>query len=1358
MRKTLLIIALLLQYISSYSQTSHLFTSDRELSSSMINKIYQDQNNMIWIATEDGLNRYDGSKFTIYKNNPDDPYSICSNYVRTIFEDSKGRLFIGTYNGVQMYNPATDKFSKKAFRNDSIPFDSNVIDFAERSNGEIWITGNIFSTLTVKGDELHVKRVDLNVPPFFSDFIIEDTEKNLWIGNGENGIIRISHDLKVKRYLNNESNLSITDIKKDKLGNIYVGTIGKGLLKYSKSSDSFLQVANNSKDELPIKTIYIDKQNDIYIGTDGKGLKILSQDTECVENKYIHNNYFEGNKAKVHSVLIDNSGNTWLAIFQKGAMVIPAKSNKFNYIGHKSINKNFIGNNCITSFFRDKNNYLWIGTDNDGLYGITQNELFYKHFAPDKLNKSVPPSIMCIYEDSEDNLWVGSYTKGLAILDRKSGKCTNFNKLKDNNGKSVQRVYSLTEDNNKRLWIATMGSGLFYYDLKNKEVKYPQDINRDNRWNNCMIFSPKEKKLYVGNYDGINAIDISQDNKFNNEILLRKHIIYSLYLDEKSVLWAGSAEGLIKIDTKTKKITHYTTKDGLSGNTVYAIQGDNNGKIWVSTNDGISQYNPNKNHFTNYYMGDGLQGNEFYKNASMKDANGTLWFGGINGITYFNPEDISNPGSDMNIRITDFYLKDQPVRKGTLSNGKEIIDSPVFCAKDFYLGPNDNSFSIEFSCIEMTNPEAITYSYSLDGESWVKLPMGSNRASLVDLSAGTYTFLVKAINNNRESNIVKINIHIAAHWWKTDIAYFIYLIILSIIVFFLIRIRNIRHQTKQEMLKHKHSEEINEAKLQFFINIYHEIRTPISLIINPLQKLLDSDKDITRQKIYHTIYNNSQRILVLLNQLMDVRKIDKGLMVLSFKKTNIKLFIENICEIFSQESEKKNIKLSLYNFDEIDDEVWIDPSYFDKIIINILSNAMKYTPTNGNIDIFINKGVDYEAKEPLNKFIEIAIQDNGIGISKNEIEHIFERFYQIRNNINSSNIGTGIGLNLTLSLIELHHGSIKVESNTEEFNGTKFIIRIPLGKSHLKDEEIDNNVETIKEHKEKVNNNVLPITFVESDEKQKKRATTKFKILIADDDDDLRKYLSEELSQDYNIIESKDGRAALELIFKTKPDLVLSDIMMPGIDGISLCRKIKQNFTLNHIPVILLTAIIEEENNLSALENGADSYMTKPFKIDILKRTIANLIRSRESLKAQIYDQTTKEKELIKLKIDSPDDKLMQRIMKSINANIGNPNFTIEHLSKDVGISRVHLHRKLKELTNQTTRDFIRNIRLEQAALLLSQKHYTINEVSTILGFSNANNFSTSFKELYGVTPTEYMENSLAQKDKLDSTKSISEE
>lgn len=1348
MRKTLCIIALILQVITANSQTCHLFTSDRELSSTMINKIYQDRNNMIWIATEDGLNRYDGSKFTIYKNNPNDTYSLCNNYVKTIFEDSKGRLFIGTHNGVQMYNPATDKFSKKALLPNSKPFESNIIDIIERSNGELWVSGNILCTLEVKGEELYVKHIDLPIPPFFCDFIVEDKDKNMWISNEVNGIFRISPGNKIKRYLNNESNLSITDMKKDLLGNIYVGTIGKGLLKYSKSKDEFVEISNNTNDELPIKTIYIDKKNNIYIGTDGKGLKTVSGSKQSIYNKYINNNFFDGNKAKVHSILIDNAGNTWLAIFQKGTMMIPAQSNNFSYIGHKSISKNFIGSSCITSFFRDKDNYLWIGTDNDGLYGITPNETFYKHFSSGNNNQTVPPSIMCVYEDSERNLWIGSYTKGVATIDRRTGKCSYLNSLKDSKGKSVQRVYSLAEDSNKRLWIASMGSGIFYYDMKAKDIKFPKEINRDNRWVNCLIYSPRDKKIYAGNYDGINCIDISQENSFNNEIILRKHIVYSLYQDKKGILWAGTSEGLVSVDTKTKKIDKYTIKEGLSGNIVYAIQGDSKGNLWISTNYGMTQFNTKTKHTTNYYMGDGLQGNEFYKNASIRDADGTLWFGGINGITYFNPDDISNPGSNMNIRITDFYLKDQPVRMGTLSDGDEIIDGPVFDAKDFYLGHNDNSFSIEFSCIEMANPEGITYMYSLDGDSWIKLPKGTNRASLVDLSPGDYTFMVKAVNNNRESNTAQISIHIASPWWKTGIAYFIYFIIVSIIIVYVIRTMMNRYEIKEKMLQHKHSEDINEAKLQFFINISHEIRTPISLIISPLQRLLDSDKDSTRQKIYHTIYNNSQRILLLLNQLMDVRKIDKGLMNLSFKKTDISAFIKNICEIFTHESKLKNIKLTLHNFDNFNEDVWVDPAYFDKIIINILSNAIKYTPSNGEIDVFIRKGYDESVPEPLNNYFEIIIQDNGIGISKDEIEHIFERFYQIRNNVNNTNIGTGIGLHLTLSLVKLHHGSIKVESNTYEFSGTKFFIRIPLGKSHLTEEEIDEGADYSIMKNESPNKNILPLTYIEDDDKQKKRASTKFKILIVDDDDDIRKYLSDELNSDFHIIESGDGKEALDLVFKTKPDLVLSDIMMPGIDGISLCRKIKQNVTLNHIPVILLTAKIEDEDNLDALENGADSYMTKPFNIEILKRTIFNLIRSRESLKAQIYDEKTKEKEMIKLKVDSPDDKLMQRIMKSINNNIGNPNFTIETLSKDVGISRVHLHRKLKELTNQTTRDFIRNIRLSQAAQLLSEKHYTINEVATLIGFSNANNFSTSFKELYGVTPTEYMENNLLKKDK----------
>ena len=541
------------------------------------------------------------------------------------------------------------------------------------------------------------------------------------------------------------------------------------------------------------------------------------------------------------------------------------------------------------------------------------------------------------------------------------------------------------------------------------------------------------------------------------------------------------------------------------------------------------------------------------------------------------------------------------------------------------------------------------------------------------------------------------------------------------------------------MLEHIHAEQLNEAKLQFFINISHEIRTPMFLIISPLQKLMATDYDTERQQSYNIIYRNAERLLRLVNQLMDIRKIDKGQMQLKFQETDIVSFIQDLHYTFAYQANTKHIKLDFHS--EVKElKAWIDPKNFDKVILNILSNAFKFTPENGNIQIRLCTGNDPNAAEKaLSRYFEISIEDDGIGINETELERIFDRFYQIRNNQNNSNIGTGIGLHLTRSLVELHHGSITVENN-QGTPGCRFIVRLPLGKEHLKPEEIDNSA--VKQDSVHITTALPTTPLIETPPKT--HSKSKYRVLIVEDNDEIRRYICQELGRDFHMQECRNGKEAFTYILKKTPDLIISDIMMPEMDGMTLCSKVKQNINTNHIPVILLTAKSREEDNLEGLSIGADAYITKPFSIEILRQSTFNLIKSRERLRNNFQGSQTQKERMQELEIESPDERLLDRIMKVINDNIANPELNVEMVAETVGISRVHLHRKLKELTNQSTRDLIRNLRLKQAATLLAKKRQSINEVAALTGFTNVAYFSTAFKELYGMTPTAYMEQNAA--------------
>ena len=657
----------------------------------------------------------------------------------------------------------------------------------------------------------------------------------------------------------------------------------------------------------------------------------------------------------------------------------------------------------------------------------------------------------------------------------------------------------------------------------------------------------------------------------------------------------------------------------------------------------------------------------------------------------------------------------------------EVTDTTVIASNRFVLSSSDNTFAVQLSTLTYDNPEHIVYRYRINSEDWVRMPPGVNEITFSHMQPGSYSFCVVAEQNGIPTPERCFEVIIHAPWYRTPLAYIIYILIL--VVLFL-QYRNRRHRKEQDNLRlqeHIHAEEMADAKLRFFMNISHEIRTPMTLIVAPLQSLIKQDSDPHRRGVYETIRRNAERILGLINQMMDLRKIDKGQMQMRMRETNLVTFIGDIYTLFAQQAKNKNI---LFHFDCDEENImaWIDRGNFDKIIINILSNAFKFTPTGGEIRMSLKQN----EKEAI-----INIYDNGEKIPEDKLERIFERFYQSPSNANDRNVGTGIGLDLTRSLVELHHGSIVAHNNTDG-PGCEFTVTIPLGKEHLSPEEIVEDVTEELEEEERIiteepeEEEVAPVVDLPKVGKRQK-------IVVVEDDSEIRDYLTETLSADYDVTDCENGKEGLAAVLKVMPDLVVSDVMMPEMDGTTLCSKIKGNSITSHIPVILLTAKSREEDQLEGLETGADAYIVKPFNMEILRRTIDNLIHSHHTLQLKFGRNDLLEEQVDDIKMKSPDEKLLERVMQAINHNLNNPDLSVDKIADEVGISRVHLHRKMKELTGQTPHDFIRNIRMKKAASLLASGDMNVSEVMYACGFSNAASFSTVFKKMYGMSPREYM-------------------
>lgn len=1349
------------------AQTGKFYSTDKELSNSLINAVYQDRKGFIWIATENGLNKFDGTRFSIYRHNATDSTSLKNNYVRTLFEDSRGNFWIGCINGLQRYDRATDNFHELFISRKDGRKNPHITSIIERRNGDLWIATSGQGAISLKKNSnpasFHIEtELTDRIGSNYLNVIFEDSRQNLWIATEEKGLYRYSPESKELKSYKAPYHIAGDDVSaicEDAHGQIFVGTLTKGLFRLSSRQEgNFEPVLYQNRMNLNIRTLIIDTRGKLIIGTDGEGVKEYQPQQDIIVDSEINAGPFDFSKSKVHSLIEDKDHNLWLGIFQKGLILVPGISNKFDYYGYKSIHNNTIGSSCVMAIHTDEQATIWIGTDNDGLYAINDQGKQLRHYTHQAGNpQSVPGTILCLYEDSNQELWLGSYFDGLARMNKQTGTCQDATSLLQGNlNAGKPKVSCIIEDKNKNLWVGTYGSGLYKINLPTQHVTYYEStrnenddwsINRlPNDWISYLL-EDKEGMIWIGTYKGLAVLNPQTDNFINykkQNNLLPGYVVYSLLESSNGEIWAGTSEGLVCLNKDRLTPVLFTTADGLPSDIICGLAEDEKKNIWISTHQGISKLNPPEKKFINYYAGDGLQGNEFTRTAVFKDKRGKIFFGGTNGVTAFYPQDITEIKKEMNVLITGFHVANRPVKKGDKSGNNVITDTAVMDTEQFTLAYNENTFSIDFSVLEFSNPDRISYQYKIKelGDEWISTQPGTNRVTYSSLKPGKYTFSVQARDHNNFSNIRTVTIAITPPWYQTWWAKVIWgclgaLLIYALTMYILSRIRH-----RQEVMRQKHMEQINEAKLQFFINISHEIRTPMALIISPLEKLLAEHSE--KQPVYLMIYRNAQRILRLINQLMDIRKLDKGQMHLKFRETDIVGFINDLMQTFNYQAQKKNITFTFEKELEGADslKVWIDLNNFDKVLMNVLSNAFKYTHEGGNIEVSLKTGHNDAYRGALKDYFEIDITDNGIGIDKNKIEQIFERFYQIDNDMTQSNFGTGIGLHLSRSLVELHHGIIKAE-NREDGQGTRFVIRLPLGSNHLKAEELENPEETGSEP----TISQLPKDSIyeteeenKTNEYRKPKAKTRYRVLIVEDDEEIRRYIRSELDSDFRIYECTNGREGLETILKEKPDLVISDVMMPEMDGITLCRKIKQNININHIPIILLTAKSKAEDQIEGLEIGADAYIVKPFNTELLRTTISNLIANRERLRGKLVGEQQVEEKITKIEMKSNDEILMSKVMKTINDHLADPTLNVEMLAANVGMSRVHMHRKLKELTNQSARDFIRSIRLKQAANLLREKNLSVSEVAYATGFSNLSHFSNTFRDFYGISPSEYKE------------------
>jgi signal transduction histidine kinase/ligand-binding sensor domain-containing protein/DNA-binding response OmpR family regulator len=1324
-----------------------MWTPNEGLSNSHISQIYQDSQGYIWIATENGLNKFNGYNFTVYSEQPNDSTSLRGNYVYTVLEDSRGTFWVGSMGGLSQYNREKDNFQPFLIQDEKPFYMNRATWILEDRKGNIWVSyyGNGIICLEAETMKpVFYNKKNSQIADDNIDCAYEDSFGNLWLGTHENGVYLFNpenlsvehfrHDPAVPGSLNDNRVFSVCE---DSFGRLLVGTLGGGINIYDRPSRTFTTLkTGNSEIENQIFSLALDKKGNVWIGTDGAGIFCFDPSGKKIPVNDPVSELCDMTKAKIHHLFEDKQGNMWIALYQKGILFIPSTGSDFQNYGFNPFDsQRSIGTHCVISVLEDSFNNVWIGTDGDGLYKVNASNQKIEHFSATHTNGFPGDVITAMYEDKDKNVWIGTYVNGIFRYNRKTQSFDSYYNTNTPNKLSYDHVSAFVQDKDGILWIGTDGGGLNSLDTKTGKITYYKSgggNSKDHQLSSNYIYTlliDKEEKIWIGTDSGVNRFDPSTKTFTNAALvnsILNNKLIYTINEDYQGNIWLGGFSGLYCIHKETGQITQRTTLDGLPDNMITGIEEDDEQALWLSTGNGLCLYNPLNETYLNFYATDGIQSNEFRRGSHYKGKNNRLYFGGINGLTAFVPSHFTQLHSLLHLAFTDLLIYNEQIQVGQSSVLEKSLDE----SESIYLRYNQRSFTFRFAALEYSMPQRVLYYTQMENfdKHW-RLADNPNRSiTYTNLNPGKYIFKVKATLDGVNFLEREVKVIIEPPFWLSIWAKIVYGILLLLITYFIYLYVNNRIQQKQVLMEKEQQKQLSENKLQFFTDISHEIRTPLTLILGPIEKLEEDTKDEKTLAVYKIIHQNALRILRLVNQLMDLRAVDKGKLKLKVEQTSLEEFVNKIMDSFRELATTKQIDFNLILEDTLP-EVYIDRDCLDKVIFNLLSNAFKFTNKGGSITVFI--GIK-------DGQVEISVEDTGIGIAKEYQTHIFDRFYQVRDGKMNTKMGTGIGLHLSKMMVELHHGNIVVESEPDK--GCKFIIHLPLDENAYKPEEfgVTNGEATAMM--------VQPSFQLEEDDDNEPNPDGKKKtaahnknirsVLLVEDDVDILNYIDSELSSKYTIYRANNGKEGLNKALKCMPDIIVSDIVMPEMDGLTLCKLLKANDKTCHIPIILLTAKTNVEQRIEGIEMGADSYIPKPFNLKHLETRIEKLIELRRKLK----DKYTYKQEENPIQVLSSDEKLFKKFNEKLREQISNPDLSVESLSKELGLSRVHLNRRLKTITNESPGNYIRNFRLKQAALLLTGKKMSIAEVAYAVGFSSHAYFSNIFKEHFGISPTEYTE------------------
>jgi signal transduction histidine kinase/ligand-binding sensor domain-containing protein/DNA-binding response OmpR family regulator len=1335
----------------TFKTFTHDLEDSKSISDNFIKSLHEDSSGRIWVGTNNGVSVYDQltENFTRYTYDKNNPNSISHNIVNQIFEDATGNLWIGTERGLNRYNPESDNFTRYFFEGqlDTVSFwwNNNTIRAINQDDRGRLLLGTTNDFLIFDPQTGETIIIPYIIPgrkrwPSVSA-IYKDSVGKFWIGISNDGLINFdSQTGQIRLYKPEPDNpygfgsLFSTSICEDTKGRLWIGTADQGIRIFNRSTSQFIHYKSQTRDENSYKGYYVwciyqDMQGNIWIGTDDSGINLVPKWKKPFKH-YVHdpqnpNSLAHGEATNFYE---DRNEILWITHFLGGVSLLNQNTGNFTHITHNPQNPAGLSGGALYGICEDRYGDIWFAVTPD-INRLNPKTGIFNHY---QYRLSDPKShaftfCLCCYEDRQGTMWFGTSNAGLEKLNRSDDTFDRFcYDATDSTSISDNCINTIYQDRAGRFWIGT-GNGLcqLVYDVTRKEkfIRYLPD--------------PAKPQSISGK------------------------MVLSMYEDRPGRFWIGTDAGLNLFDREKLIFEAITQKDGLPSNTIMGIVEDDQGlsenkvgNLWLRTPLGIVKLDPETRRIRVYDEGDGLTYcrsiQEGYQ-AFYKAKCGEIYSGGTTSVAVFHPDSLGDNPDPPKIVFTDFKINYESAK---ISTNSPLQKSVIF-TEQIKLAHYQDIISVEFAALDYTAPVKNQYAYKLEGinSDWVYTDASRRFATYTGLQPGEYIFRVKGSNNDCVWNEAgaSIRIIITPPWWKTNWAYGLYILLIITLIYgtwrFQLNRIKIRHDMELKRLQTEKLEEVDRMKSHFFANISHEFRTPLTLILGPISQMFSQTRRVEFRENLGMMKRNALRLQRLINQLLDLSKLEAGRIRLQVREENIVRLLKSFVQAFESLAKLKNIEL-IFHSDSDSIIGFIDREKLETITNNLLSNAFKFTPEGGRVSISLNIPLNPPSKGDLHAplfeggvggMCEIRISDTGRGIPTDRLSNIFDRFYQVDDSYTREQEGSGIGLALTKELVEFHKGEISVSSQIGK--GTTFVIRLPIGKEAYRKDEIAETATPLfpswpeqgeKRSLETVETEIQPI-------KKSKVGSRKSLpiLLVVEDNPDMRIYIRNNLENAYRIIEAEDGQEGFKKCARALPDLVISDVMMPKLDGFQLCSKLKQDERTSHIPVILLTARAAAEDKIGGLETGADDYIIKPFDARELQVRVKNLIEQRRKLRERYRKEGILQPQ--EIAVTSTDQKFLQRALEVVEAHISDERFSVVRFGKEVGMSRALLHRKLRALIDHSPSEFIRCIRLYHAAQLLAGQGGNITEVAYRVGFNNLSYFAKCFHGQFGVSPSQYV-------------------